>query len=133
MAVTPSSTGYWMVAADGGVFSLGDASFFGSMGATTLNAPVVGMAAAPDGQGYWLVAADGGVFAFGDAGFRGSMGGKAITAPIVGMAAYSDRQRLLAGRLRRQRLRLRRRHVARIDGRKGTQPAGRGHRHHADR
>jgi len=41
--------GYWLVASDGGVFSLGDASFFGSMGRQHLNQPMVGMASDPDG------------------------------------------------------------------------------------
>ena len=36
--------GYWLVGADGGVFSFGDAHYFGSMGARHLNSPVVGMA-----------------------------------------------------------------------------------------
>jgi hypothetical protein len=64
--------GIWMVGADGGVFTLGGAGFYGSTGATHLNAPVVGIAVAPGQDGYWLVAADGGVFAFGDAPFAGS-------------------------------------------------------------
>jgi hypothetical protein len=79
--------GEWEVAADGGVFALDGAPFFGSLGGVTLNAPVVGMTPTPDGGGYWLVAADGGVFAFGDAPFRGSMGGKPLNAPMVGIAA----------------------------------------------
>ena len=80
MAATASSNGYWLVAADGGVFAFGDAGFFGSMGGQPLNKPIVGMAATADGQGYWLVASDGGVFAFGDAGFHGSMGGTRSTS-----------------------------------------------------
>ena len=44
MAATPSGDGYWMVASDGGVFSFGDAQFYGSEGGTPLNQPVVGMA-----------------------------------------------------------------------------------------
>jgi hypothetical protein len=79
--------GVWVVAADGGVFALDGAPFFGSLGGVPLNAPVVGMTATPDGGGYWLVAADGGVFAFGDAVFQGSMGGKPLNEPVVGMAA----------------------------------------------
>jgi peptidoglycan-N-acetylglucosamine deacetylase len=79
--------GYWEVAADGGIFSFGDAAFHGSMGGTPLNAPVVGMAATPSGGGYWEVAADGGIFSFGDAAFHGSMGGTPLNAPVVGMAA----------------------------------------------
>jgi hypothetical protein len=40
---TPPS-GYWTVAADGGIFSFGAAPFLGSTGALPLNKPVVGMA-----------------------------------------------------------------------------------------
>ena len=36
--------GYWLVGADGGVFSFGDASYSGSMATDHLNSPVVGMA-----------------------------------------------------------------------------------------
>ena len=79
--------GYELVAADGGVFAYGGASFYGSAGGTHLNSPVVGMAATPDGGGYWLVAADGGVFAYGDASFHGSAGGTHLNSPVVGMAA----------------------------------------------
>jgi hypothetical protein len=87
MAVTPDGGGYWLVAADGGVFSYGDAAFHGSAGGLALNSPIVGMAATPDGGGYWLVAADGGVFSYGDAAFDGSTGNLRLNAPIVGMAA----------------------------------------------
>ena len=44
MLGTPDSGGYWEVAADGGLFSFGDANFFGSTGALALVAPIVGMA-----------------------------------------------------------------------------------------
>ena len=64
---TADGRGYWLVAADGGIFAFGDAGFYGSMGGQPLNAPVVDLAPTPDGRGYWLVATDGGVFAFGDA------------------------------------------------------------------
>jgi hypothetical protein len=84
--VPPSSSGYWLVASDGGIFSFG-APFYGSTGNIHLNKPVVGMAATPDGHGYWLVASDGGVFSFGDARFHGSTGNIALAKPIVGMAS----------------------------------------------
>ena len=32
IAATPSGNGYWLVAADGGIFTFGDAAFFGSTG-----------------------------------------------------------------------------------------------------
>src|SRR5205807_6078276 len=77
--------GYWLVASDGGVFSFGNAPFFGSMGGRRLNRPVVGVAATPDGGGYWLTAADGGIFSFGDAPFFGSAGGMRLNRPVVGI------------------------------------------------
>jgi hypothetical protein len=89
-----SSGGYWTVGSDGGVFSFG-APFFGSMGGTPLNAPIVGMASTPDHGGYWLVASDGGVFSFGDAQFFGSVPGAlppgaSLNEPIVGIASSPD-------------------------------------------
>ena len=88
----PSSSGYWEVASDGGIFSFGDAAFYGSMGGQPLNKPIIGMAATDDRQGYWQVASDGGIFSFGDAAFYGSMGGQPLNKPIVGMAATPDGQ-----------------------------------------
>ncbi len=81
--------GYFLAAADGGVFAFGAAVFRGSMGGQRLAAPVVGLAVDRAGSGYWLAGADGGVFAFG-APFDGSMGGHALAAPVVGMAASPD-------------------------------------------
>ena len=40
----PTSEGYWTDATDGGVFTFGDARYFGSMGGRHLNAPMVSMA-----------------------------------------------------------------------------------------
>jgi hypothetical protein len=88
VGITPTSTGngYWLVASDGGIFSFGDAGFYGSIPgvglhpagsglAGSLNAPIVGMVPTSTGQGYFMVASDGGVFAFGDARFEGSCPG----------------------------------------------------------
>ena len=90
MATTPSDGGYWMVATDGGIFSYGDAQFYGSTGNIRLNKPIVGMASTADGKGYWMVASDGGIFSFGDAEFYGSTGAIHLNKPIVGMASTPD-------------------------------------------
>jgi hypothetical protein len=89
-SITPSATGYWLVASDGGIFTFGQQLFYGSTGAIHLNQPIVGMASTPDGGGYWLVASDGGIFAFGNAGFFGSTGAIHLNQPIVGMASTPD-------------------------------------------
>ena len=98
----PPGHGYWLVGADGGVFSFGFAGFHGSTGGLTLQRPIVGIAATPDRQGYWLVASDGGVFVFGDARYYGSVPGLGIapagsagpgsqlTAPIAGIVSSPD-------------------------------------------
>jgi hypothetical protein len=89
MASTPDGKGYWLVAADGGVFSYGDAVFHGSAGHIHLNQPIVAMAAMPDGHGYWFSAVDGGLFNYGSAPFYGSGVGLGL-GPIVDMATNGD-------------------------------------------
>src|SRR4051812_49072356 len=66
-ATTADGAGYWLVGSDGGVFTFGDAAFYGSTGSMQLNKPVVAIVPTVDSHGYWLVAGDGGIFAFGNA------------------------------------------------------------------
>jgi hypothetical protein len=89
MAATKDANGYWLVASDGGIFTFGDAGYYGSEGGAHLNKPVVGMAADPSTGGYWLVASDGGIFSF-NAPYLGSEGGQTLNRPVVGMAATAD-------------------------------------------
>ena len=46
--------GYRLAAADGGIFSFGDAGFLGSTGGQKLNRPIVTIATTPSAAGYWL-------------------------------------------------------------------------------
>ena len=87
MTPTKTGRGYWLVAADGGMFTFGDAKFHGSMGGQPLLAPIITILPTTSGRGYWLVGLNGDVFNFGDARFFGSAGGLALNAPIVGAAA----------------------------------------------
>ena len=57
--------GYWLVGADGGVFTFGSAQFYGSLAGKPLAAPITGIVATANGRGYWLVAKNGRVFDFG--------------------------------------------------------------------
>jgi hypothetical protein len=88
MAPTASGKGYWLVAADGGIFAFGDAGFYNSIPGvlgpdTKLAEPIVGMVATESGKGYWLVAADGGVVGFGDAEFLGSGAGQGLDRVVA--------------------------------------------------
>jgi len=67
MAATPGGKGYWLVAADGGIFTFGTARYRGSATWRTDPAPVVGIATTPSGLGYWIASGGGGTMAFGDA------------------------------------------------------------------
>ena len=92
--------GYWTDAADGGIFTFGQAQFQGSVPGILrpgqkLNMPVVGMAPTADGGGYWMDASDGGIFSFGNAQFHGSVPGilqpgQKLNKPVVGMAPTAD-------------------------------------------
>jgi len=91
VAMVPSADdgGYFMVAADGGVFAFGDAQFAGSC-------PQIGgcsgaaVAVVPDGSGngYWLVTVTGNVYAFGDAPFLGSPPSR--TQPVTSAVRTPD-------------------------------------------
>lgn len=86
---TSDGAGYWIVTADGSVYTFGDAPFYGSMGGRHLDAPITGMGLTPDRHGYWLVGADGGVFSFGDARYAGSAVGVG-SWPVVGIASTAE-------------------------------------------
>lgn len=68
-ASTASGNGAWEAGLDGGVVTIGDATFHGSASGTpaAAKAPVTAVAATPNGLGYWLLTADGTVSGFGDA------------------------------------------------------------------
>ncbi len=125
--------GYWLVASDGGVFSFGDARFFGSTGAIRLNQPIVGMAATPTGHGYWLVASDGGIFCFGDATLPGFDGRRPSQSTDRGDGGDADRSRLLVGRVGWRRVLFRRRAFRGLVRRHPPEPAGGRHGPDADR
>ena len=63
---TPDGKGYWLVAADGGVFAFGDAGFYGSRPAARPRPGREGRLA-PVGQGYWIEDQNGTAYPFGDA------------------------------------------------------------------
>jgi hypothetical protein len=100
MATTPDGDGWWLVGSDGGVFSFGDANYYGSMdqlnpnlpsgGANSAasNGPITGITSTPDGGGYYLVDAHGDVYAFGDA--HPNLGNAPAGTTIEGIAAAGN-------------------------------------------
>jgi hypothetical protein len=68
MVSSQDGRGYYLVAADGGVFTFGDAKFEGSCpGIGGCSSGVAAMMTDGTGNGYWLVTYTGDVYAFGDA------------------------------------------------------------------
>ena len=80
---------YWLVAADGGIFTFGDAQFHGSNGSGSLGA-MNGMAITPSGDGYWLSNTAGQVFTYGNAPYYGDLYVWNV-APVVGVAATAPK------------------------------------------
>ncbi len=80
-----SSTGYRLIAADGGVFDFGASSYLGTGGNGTVAA-----AGTSDGSGYWTVTSSGVVNALGTARFFGDLTTTSLARPIVGMATTPD-------------------------------------------
>ena len=78
--------GYRFVAADGGMFCFGDASFNGSA-AGSFRSPVAGMVEPASGGGYWVFTADGQVANFGSADPVRPVPMSALRGTIVGGAS----------------------------------------------
>jgi hypothetical protein len=85
MIATRTGAGYYMYAADGGIFAFGDAHFHGSTGGTVKAHPIVGMRLSASGNGYWFDDSAGKIFNFGDAAFAGDMSAVALNQPMIGI------------------------------------------------
>jgi hypothetical protein len=90
MAATPSGKGYWMVAGDGGIFSFGDAGFYGSAVDGTAEKRVVDIAPSATGKGYYITGSNGAVYAYGDAKFYGGAEGQKLAHGIISMVPINN-------------------------------------------
>ena len=112
-----------MVASDGGVFSFGDAAFYGSTGNIRLNKPIVGMAAVREAAGTgWSPP----TVASSPSAAPRSTAPRATYASTSRWSGWRRPRRgwLLAGGLRRRHLRLRRRRLPRQHRQPGVEQAG---------
>ena len=83
MASTPDGQGYWLVASDGGIFTFGDAKFYGSLGGS--GKTVMGMTINPATPGYTLVESDGSAVAFDSGSNPASAGAAWLTSQPEGI------------------------------------------------
>ncbi len=89
MVPSADGGGYFMVAADGGVFAFGDARFAGSCpGIGGCSGAAVAVAPDASGNGYWLITTTGHVYTFGDAPYFGAPGPQ--SSPITSMVRTPD-------------------------------------------
>jgi hypothetical protein len=85
------TAGYWLVLANGGVYSFGNAPTTVGSGLGQIFGQVVALATMPDGEGYYMFLKSGSVAAFGDA--RKGLGGTNNSAsPVVFGQATSTGQ-----------------------------------------
>jgi hypothetical protein len=93
VGMVPSSDGggYFMVAADGGVFAFGDATFEGSCpGIGGCAGAAVTVMPDASGNGYWLVTATGHIYTFGNASSFGAPGPQ--STPVTSAVRTPDGQ-----------------------------------------
>ncbi len=83
--LTASSKGYWVLAANGALFALKGAPFFGGPFGH-VKGTAVALAATHSGNGYYALDNSGDIFPFGDAHSFGSMAGKHLNQPIIALA-----------------------------------------------
>jgi hypothetical protein len=96
LSLTSTGHGYYLVGADGGVFTYGDAVFAGTLSTTfsgpSPDGPAVGIAANPVGPGYLIATSEGAVVSYGGAPFYSSpaLSGETPNAAIVGISYTPD-------------------------------------------
>ncbi len=72
-AVTSQCDGYWLLGADGGVFTFGAARFHGSLSGVIAENSARSILPLFDGSGYWILCRSGKVYALGNCAYLGSM------------------------------------------------------------
>jgi hypothetical protein len=86
MAVSASGLGYYLVAADGGLFNFGHAPFRGSASGAFSGTAAVGVSVDQATAGYWIETAAGGVYNYGAPSVDSLSG---TNAPVVAAATPS--------------------------------------------
>ncbi|HEX5613551.1 MAG TPA: N-acetylmuramoyl-L-alanine amidase [Acidimicrobiia bacterium] len=77
------TTGYWIVGADGRVYSYGDMPVISDLPTLGITDTVRGARMHPNGRGFWLLGRSGGVYAFGTAAYYGRPGAATGGFPVV--------------------------------------------------
>ncbi len=84
-----SADGYWLLAADGGVFTFGAAGYHGSVPGSGSCGPLlaVSLVASDSDFGYWVGSGDGRVWTFGDAFDYNDAYRSTLSGPVTAFAA----------------------------------------------
>ena len=128
ITTTTTGAGYWLLGADGGIFSFGNAKFFGSTGAMHLNQPVVGMASrARRTTATGSSPPTAGSSRSAPPATTARPAGMHLNQPIVGMAATRSGKGYWLVAARRRDLHVRRREVLRLGRRAAPRAADRRH------
>ena len=72
-AITSQCDGYWLLGADGGIFTFGSARFHGSLSGVISGNSARSILPLPDGSGYWILTRSGKIYALGNCAYLGSM------------------------------------------------------------
>lgn len=75
MAPQNNGAGLWMTTANGTVYPVGTAGYYGEASSYNPGAQTVAIVPTTDSNGYWQIYADGNVYSFGDAAFYGTLQG----------------------------------------------------------
>ena len=79
-----SDQSYWLATSDGGIFTFGNARFYGSMGGGSPPYPITAMTMMFSGKGYWMTTSQGAVTNFGAAQLFTVT--PTVSSAVVGMA-----------------------------------------------
>ncbi|HET6873183.1 MAG TPA: C40 family peptidase, partial [Acidimicrobiales bacterium] len=82
--------GYWLLTANGGVFTHGNLGFYGAAPGGSKTADAVDLVPTTDAKGYWMVTASGQVTAYGDAPTFGSASPALFGSPVKALVPTPD-------------------------------------------
>ncbi|HEX6348401.1 MAG TPA: hypothetical protein VF160_03305 [Candidatus Dormibacteraeota bacterium] len=85
-AAPPPAGGYNILTGFGGIYSFGNAGYYGNLIDRGYPGPAIGLAETPDGLGYDILNTAGAIYTFGDAQYHGNLLDHGYPSPAVAIA-----------------------------------------------